>query len=160
MAPAPATAIDAVVTSLFGVPARVEQFLPNWYRIDPDDRSYLGTANARLGIDMNLGEQVLIVQSRFRLVLGPLRLARFLELLPEADGFDALSCLVRLAAGTELDFDIQLILAAADVPDTRLCSNTDASRLGRTSWVKTQPFSEDATAAIFEPAVAPMARSA
>jgi type VI secretion system protein ImpH len=152
MAPAPACAIESVVTSLFGVPARVEQFQPSWYAIDASDRSRLGAANARLGVDLHLGEQVLLVQSRFRVALGPVGRDRFLSLLPDSEGFAALSSVVRLAAGAELDFDVQIALAAAEVPETRLASGLGASQLGWTTWLRTREFTEDARAAIFEPA--------
>jgi type VI secretion system protein ImpH len=152
MAPAPATAIESLVTSLYGVPARVEQFLPSWYAIDPPDRSRLGTAHARLGLDLHLGEQVLLVQSRFRVALGPMDRARFLALLPDGERYAALSSVVRLAAGVEFDFEVQLVLDAADVPETRLAGDESATQLGWTSWLRTQEFTEDARAAVFEPA--------
>jgi type VI secretion system protein ImpH len=154
MAPAPASAIESIVTSLFGVPARVEQFLPSWYAIDASDRSRLGTANARLGVDLHLGEQVLLVQSRFRVALGPVNRERFLSLLPDGEGFAALSSVVRLAAGVEFDFDVQILLAASEVPETRLSSGAGASQLGWTTWLRTVEFTEDARAAVFEPAAA------
>ena len=154
MTPAPAIAIESLVTSLFAVPARVEQFLPSWYAIDPPDRSRLGSAHARLGVDLHLGEQVLLVQSRFRVSLGPMDRARFHALLPDTEGFAALSSVVRLASGVEFDFEVQLLLAAAEVPETRLASGDGASQLGWTSWLRTQEFAEDARAAVFGPAVA------
>jgi type VI secretion system protein ImpH len=141
-----------VVTSVFDVPARIGQFLPSWYAIDAPDRSRLGTANARLGVDLCLGEQVLLVQSRFRIALGPVDRERFLSLLPDKQGFAALSSVVRLAAGPEFDFDVQIVLAAEHVPETRLCGAGGASQLGWTSWLRAEPFTEDARAAIFEPA--------
>ena len=154
MAPAPAIAIESVVTSLFAVPTRLEQFLPSWYAIDPPDRSRLGSAHARLGVDLHLGEQVLLVQSRFRVALGPMDRARFHALLPDTEGFAALSSVVRLASGVEFDFEVQLLLAAAEVPETRLAGGDGASQLGWTSWLRTQEFTEDARAAVFEPAAA------
>ena len=153
MAPAPASAIAQVVTSLFGVPARVEQFQPSWYAIDASDRARLGAANSRLGLDLNLGDQVLLVQSRFRIALGPIDRKRFLELLPDGADFAALSSVVRLAAGVELDFDVQIVLAAAEVPETILGGGLGASQLGWTTWLRTQEFTEDARAAIFQPQV-------
>jgi type VI secretion system protein ImpH len=68
--------------------------------------------------------------------------------LPDGSDFAALSSVVRLAAGVEFDFDVQIVLAAAEVPETRL----GASQLGWTSWLRTQEFRENARAAIFEPA--------
>lgn len=155
MHPAPASAMCATLESLFGVPTRIEQFVPAWYPIDRDDQNRLGLANSRLGEDLNLGEQVLLAQSRFRVELGPLDGERFRELLPGGGSFEALSSVVRLACGVEFDFEVQLVLEAADVPETRLYADDDPSptQLGRTSWLRTQPFTEDARAAVFEPAL-------
>jgi type VI secretion system protein ImpH len=154
MAPAPAVAIESLVASLFGIPTRIEQFLPSWYSIDAGDRNRLGSANSRLGADLNLGEQVLLVQSRFRVSLGPMGRERFDSLLPDSSGFAALSSAVRLAAGVEFDFEVRLVLAAAEVPETRLTSDDSASQLGWTSWLRTQDFSDDARGAVFEPVAA------
>jgi type VI secretion system protein ImpH len=154
MAPAPASAIESVLTSLFGVPARVVQFLPSWYAIDASDRARLGGANTRLGVDLHLGEQVLLVQSRFRVSLGPVKRDRFIGLLPDGSEFAALSSVVRLAAGVEFDFDVQIVLVAAEVPETQLCGGAGASQLGWTTWLRRDDMTEDAHAAIFEPAMA------
>lgn len=154
MNPAPAIAIEAAVESLFAVPSRIQQFLPSRYPIEPGDQNRLGRMNARLGCDLNLGEEVLLVQSRFRVSVGPMDGPRFHDLLPGTEGFRALSSVVRFASGAERDFELQLILEAADVPETRLGGDASAppSRLGLTSWLRNEDFTGDAPDAIFEPA--------
>ena len=152
MSPAPASAVAATVKSIFGLPTRIAQFRPGWYPIDASDQNRLGRANVRLGEDLNLGEEVLLVQSRFRLSLGPMDWERFQELLPGSEGYNALCNLVRLAAGAALDFEVQLILQATEVPETQLGGEAPLSQLGRTTWLRTDPFDEDADGAIFEPA--------
>jgi type VI secretion system protein ImpH len=158
--PAPAVVIEALVESLFEAPARVEQFVAGWYEMDPGDRSHLGSANSRLGVDMNIGERIQLTQPRFRVRVGPMPWAAFESLLPGTPGFRTLSSAVRLAAGVEFDFQLRLVLAAGDVPGTRLGGEGRGSRLGRTSWLKTLEFERDAEDALFEPSllVEPMAQ--
>jgi type VI secretion system protein ImpH len=43
--------------------------------------------------------------------------------------------------GAELVWDLQLVLMAAEVPDTRLGR---AGKLGWTTWLKSKPFQRDA----------------
>jgi type VI secretion system protein ImpH len=153
MRPAPALAIEAVVESLFEIPAVIEQFVAAWYDIDPADRSRLGAANARLGVDLNLGTQICLAQPTFRVRVGPMAWERFESLLPGTEGFRMLSSVVRLAAGVEFDFQFRLVLEAEDVPETRLGGDAVPSRLGRTTWLRTQPFERDADDALFEPSL-------
>lgn len=154
MRPVPAQALEAVVTSLFEIPATIEQFVPAWYDIDAADRSRLGRANATLGLDLNLGSRIQLIQPMFRVRLGPMRWERFEALLPGTQGYRMLSSVVRLAAGVEFDFQVRLVLAAEDVPQTRLGGTGTLSRLGRTSWLKTQEFERDADDPLFEPSLA------
>jgi type VI secretion system protein ImpH len=80
---------------------------------------------------------------------------RYEKLLPGTADFCAISSVVRLAAGVELDFQLRLVLAASDVPSTRLGGEDPSpSRLGRTTWLKSQEFEYDADQAIFEPSLA------
>ena len=83
-------------------------------------RSTRATAAGRhreraVGVDLHLGEQVLLVQSRFRSrsAVRPQALSRSAA---DSSEFAALSSVVRLAAGVEFDFDVQILLAAAEVP--------------------------------------------
>ena len=60
--------------------------------------------------------------------------------------------MVRLAAGPEVDFDLQLSLKARDVPQMRVESDPERRcRLGCSAWLKTEEFEQDADDAIFAP---------
>ncbi len=50
--------------------------------------------------------------------------------------------------GEHFFWDVQLVLAAAEVPATRLGA---AGRLGWDTWLKTQPFTRDADDLILNP---------
>jgi type VI secretion system protein ImpH len=126
-----------LVRQIFGVDARVEQFVTRWFLLEVEDRSRLGLVACRLGRDLTLGDRVPLAQSRFRLVLGPLDWVTFAEFLPQGGAHDVLQDLVRLAAGPELTYDVQLDLDADGTPPLRLGAAADASpaRLGWTTWL-------------------------
>jgi len=138
--PMPAVALAALVRSVFGVPAEVEQFRPARFPLEPGDRSRLGRANCRLGVDLVLGAAVELADAKFRLRLGPLRRAQFEQLLPDRPAFRRVSELVRFATRAELDFDVQLVLAPGEAPPLALCSGRAAlGRLGWSAWLGPPP---------------------
>ena len=136
MRPMPAAALESLVESVFGTPASVEPFRPATCRFEPDDANRLGRANARLGADLFVGEEVVLVESRFRLRVGPLDLAGYEALLPDQPGHAKLVDLVRFATRGELDFEIQLLLVREAAPALRLGAGGDArGRLGWSAWL-------------------------
>jgi type VI secretion system protein ImpH len=139
LSPMPAVALESLVSSMFGVPAAIEPFRAATHRIEADDRNRLGAANARLGEDLFLGEEIVLVESRFRLRVGPLDLAAYDALLPDRPGHRKLADLVRFATRGALDFDVQLVLAAEQVPVVRLGVGDSArGRLGWSSWLASE----------------------
>jgi type VI secretion system protein ImpH len=159
MHPAPAGAIEGVIESFFGVPARVEQFTPTWHTIDEGDRTRLGSVNSALGIDMTVGAEVCLAQSRFRIRMGPMDFESYQLLLPESDEFNSLASIVRLAAGPELEFQFTLVLDKSEVPSLRLGEappgeGSKRCLLGWSTWIKTEEFAEDADDGVFTPSLA------
>ncbi len=148
MCPLPASVLEGLITSYFHVPARVEQFLPTWYELAPEDQSRLGSRHATLGEDLALGARVRLHQYRFRVRIGPLTLADYQELLPAADGFAPLFDLVRLATTAEQTFEVQLVLAKGELPALALSADSPC-RLGWTSWLPRDDRRDDAADAVF-----------
>jgi len=158
MRPAPASAIEGLVESLFGIPAKVEQFLPCWYEIDDADRMRLGSMNTVLGEDATLGAETCLSQWRFRVRLGPMDLEQYNRMLPETDAFSTLCSVVRLATGPEYDFEFSLVLRKDAVPSLVLGvadgqSDSTPCRLGWTTWLKAEDFDRDADDAVFTPSL-------
>ncbi len=160
MRPAPVVAIGGIIESIFGVRARIRQFLPTWYEIDSVDRLRLGQSNTTLGENANLGVEVCLAQYRFRVQLGPMDLAAYRALLPGTERYAMLSSVIRLAAGPEFEFEIGLALKKEEVPDLRLASGSAeqsdddvgmGARLGWSSWLRTRPLERDAHDAVFTP---------
>jgi len=151
--PMPAVALESLVSSVFGVPAAIEPFRPAVHAIEPDDRNRLGRANARLGQDLFLGEEIVLVESRFRVRVGPLDLATYESLLPDQRGHRKLADLVRFATRGELDFDLQMVLSQEEIPVVRLGAGDAArGRLGWSSWLaRERPADAPRDDAVFAP---------
>lgn len=151
--PRSADALEHLLSDAFDMPVTVKQFVGRWLRLEAPDQTRLPWRdepdgwNARLGAGAIAGARVWNVQSAVELLVGPLTLARFLELLPGAPGLGRLGDMARLYVGPTIDIAIRPVLHREDVPPTRLAPRaTDSSNppalLGWTTWL----VSESATA--------------
>jgi len=103
----------------------------------------------QLGLGAVAGDQVWNPQARFRIRVGPLSWKRYNQFLPGGGAFEVLAAITRFFVNQALDFEVQLLLRAPEVP---FCSveeearerPAEAPRLGLSSWLKTEPFREDA----------------
>jgi type VI secretion system protein ImpH len=149
--PHSASALEGTLSDYFGAPIAVRQFAGAWLTLDVTNRSRMGKrqANNELGWTAMLGSKCWDQQAGFRLVAGPLTLTQFLMLLPCGKGFVELVEMTRFNVGLILDFDVQLVLKAAEVPLCELKKpGPTASRLGWSSWLKSREFSHDAADAV------------
>ena len=148
-------ALEAILSDYFGVPANIRQFSGQWLKLDDDSITRLGATNSELGVTTIAGARVWDNQSKFRVRLGPLSFNQFRDFLPVGSAFKPACDVARLMAGTELDFDVQLILKAEEVP---ACILTTRARrkpmLGWSSWLKTRQFREDDTQVVLNPEMA------
>src|SRR5207247_6226352 len=88
-------------------------------------------------------------QAKFSLRLGPLTYGELCGVLPCGKAFQPLAQLARFFVGQEVDFDVQLVLEAAQVPSCRLGARGErAPRLGWSAWLKTRAFVRDADDAV------------
>jgi type VI secretion system protein ImpH len=145
--PHSASAIEGLLGDYFAAPATVQQFTGAWLRLDPENRTALGRgrSNSELGITTILGSKFWDQQAAFRVVMGPLSFDQFRELLPSGSGFPPLVDLTRFFVGMALDFEVCLILKAAEVPACRLGKPAPGGiQLGWSSWLKTREFAHDA----------------
>jgi len=138
--PASAAAIEALLTSYFGVPARIEPFVRTSAKLESEDLTRIGRANSTLGQDIVLGSRVSLRESRFRAHLGPLTREQFESFQAHGSAYLPLCQLVRLAISANLDFDVELELIASEVPRLQLArGHTNSAppppRLGRSTWL-------------------------
>jgi type VI secretion system protein ImpH len=151
-----AISLELLLADYFAVAVRVEQFQGQWLRLGPLDQSRMPSRqrpaglNCQLGENVIVGEQVWDVKSKFRVQLGALSYSAFQRFMPCGDGFRPLSDLIRMYAGPELDFELQVLLLAAEVPVCRLGGDEPtASRLGWNTWSRSVAFDHDADDAVF-----------
>ncbi len=156
--PRHAVGLAAMLSEYTGMHAEVRQFQGQWLKIEPDKQSRLGLAdaNSEVGTNFVIGERVWDLQSKIRIRLGPLNYPRFLDYLPDKTPFPQrkaifeLIHLVRLYIGPEFDFDVQLLLAAEQVPEMQLPEGTDdGAQLGWNTWLVSQTLPQDADEAVF-----------
>lgn len=121
-----------VLAAFFSAPVRLQQFVGSWLDLEPDDRWQLGKAGG-LGRDTSIGTRVWSRTAKFRILVGPLTLPEYKRLLPGMGSLERLEAIVRNYAGDALDWDVNLILRAADVPRAALGGANAA--LGHTTWV-------------------------
>jgi type VI secretion system protein ImpH len=154
-----AVALEAMLRDYFRVPVRIEQFQGQWLKLEPPSRTRLGgeRGNNEVGVSAVAGRRVWDRQSKFRVRIGPMTYAQFIEFLPdrtpirERKTFFLLAHLVRLYADPGLDFDVQLVLKAEEVPALKLTGGgTLGARLGWNTWLLARPTSTDAEDAIID----------
>jgi type VI secretion system protein ImpH len=138
-----AEGLEALLQDYFAVKSEVQTFFGQWIDLPPDSICRLGESpeSGSLGLTAILGSRIWDCQLGFRIRLGPMKLADYERMLPCTKSFERLQCWVANYCGDQFTWDIQLVLEAAEVPDTRLGM---AGRLGWTTWVKNKPLDHDA----------------
>ena len=136
-----AEGLRAILQHFFRVPVEVEQFVGDWMRLEPAQRTYLGRDGAVLGVAAVAGRRVWDQQHKFRLHVGPLTLSQYEDFLPGGARLRKLVDWVRLYTHFELDWDVRLRLKKDEVPPTRLGAGR---RLGWTTWLGRRQAETDA----------------
>lgn len=142
-----AEGLQAILQDYFGEPTEIQTFQGRWLDLPPASRCKLGDspATGRLGSTAIVGSRVWDCQLTFRIRLGPMRFSDFTRFLPGSRSLERLVSWVLNYAGAQYLWDLQVVLAAKDVPDTRLSANrpSQLGRLGWTTWLKSKPFERD-----------------
>ncbi|MHB1559464.1 MAG: type VI secretion system baseplate subunit TssG, partial [Isosphaeraceae bacterium] len=147
-----AVALEAMLCDHFRIPVRIEQFQGQWLTLEPPNQSRLGgeAGNNELGVSAVAGRRVWDRRSKFRVRLGPMTYGKLLDFLPdrtpapERKAFFLLARLVRLYADPGLNFDVQLVLKADEVPACQLNRGPIGTRLGWNTWLLTRAATRDA----------------
>jgi type VI secretion system protein ImpH len=154
--PPNAAGLEQLLAGFLRTRVVVEQFQGQWLCLDDEQQTRLGWdglgRNNQLGVSSIAGSVVWDVKGKFRIRLGPLTLDRFAELLPidepESTAHRAMFLLyrlVRLYAGPELEFDVQLVLRGDEVTECQLVPEDPiGARLGWNTWLINEPLTRDA----------------
>ncbi|MEI4484326.1 MULTISPECIES: type VI secretion system baseplate subunit TssG [unclassified Phyllobacterium] len=149
-----ATNLRLMLAEFLGYEVTVHQFQKRWLQVDISEQTQLGSGsreNALLGVTAIAGSSYADRRSAIRVSIGPLRYGEYLSLMPAQKKFAELTELIRLYCGPSLSFEIQLILAKEDIPESRLESGSPVGRLGWDLWVRQAPAPEDSADAVFDP---------
>ena len=133
-----ADGLSAMLRGFFRVPVRIKEFVGEWMDIAIPDQTRLGLSKAigALGQSTVVGARVWGCQHKFRVVVGPMTLKQYQAFLPGGTSLGRLSAVVRNYIGDELEWDANLVLKRAEVPE--LCLDGGA-QLGWTTWLGNPP---------------------
>ncbi len=125
--PLSAVALQGVLAEYFGVPVRIESFVGRWLPLPAENQSSPGLCHSVLGRNAVVGERVWQRDLRLRLTLGPLTRPRFVRFLPGGAAALALRELLLLVCGVTLEYEVRLLLRAAEVSPARLDERREAA---------------------------------
>ncbi len=158
LGPGPRTAegLASIISDYFDVPSRLVEYIGTWIDIPRRHRLRFGRqlGSAALGKTTIVGKRLFDRQQKIRVVLGPLSWADYQRFLPIHRSFKRLADWIRLYTTLSLDWDVQLILKASEVPATKLGAGDGTGRLGWTTWLATTPPENDAGDLIISSGVA------
>jgi type VI secretion system protein ImpH len=105
----PAAALQQLLEDYFQVPAVVEQFTGAWYMLPEAHQCRLGNESCfeQLGVGAIVGDAIWDQQSRVRVRLGPMPLARYRKFLPGGDAYQQAEALIEFFGNRQYDFEIQ-----------------------------------------------------
>lgn len=134
----------------FDIQVSIEEYARQWIFLSENDQSILGNADSAmlLGDGAILGETVQDRQHKFRLILGPLTLNQYMRFSPWGQDLPVLREWVRNFIGFEYAWDVQLVLAAEEVPQAQL---DGTHQLGYAAWLERAETSTPVSGMSFEP---------
>lgn len=137
-----AEGLEAILGDFFDVPTEVEPFAGRWLDLPADCLCKLGRSpeTGSLGVTSIVGSRFWDCQLSFRVRMGPLSLADYERMLPSGKSFERLRGWIRNYLGERFNWDVQLVLQAAQVP--AICLGK-SGQLGWTTWLKIGAFTRD-----------------
>ena len=136
--------LQNLLQDYFQLPIDVKQFHGNWLSLDETAQTRLGVlgGNSVLGENAVIGNQTWERQNKILIAVGPLEGEQFSRMLPEyqsefvENDYQLLTKLVRLFAGPEIEFDVQLTIKSDSIPQPEVThGNQDGLRLGWNTWL-------------------------
>jgi len=127
--------LKSILSDYFKVTVKIHEFIGEWLDIPEDSYCYLNgvESTGQLGISTVIGVKSWQCQHKFRIVMGPLALEEYENLLPTGNRLKSLLDLVSNYIGFEFNWDVNLLLKKNEVPSTQL---GQYGRLGWTSWLQ------------------------
>ena len=134
----PAEGLQAMLEEFFRVPMQVEQYVGEWLDLPSEAYFVLGQSpeTGSIGMTATLGSRVWGSQHKFRIRCGPINGSDLQRFLPGGVSLERLSATVRNYVGDELDWELQILVGATEVPSAILGQE---GKLGWTSWLGSPP---------------------
>lgn len=148
--------LELMLRDFLALDVEVKQFQLRRLPIAEDEQTRMGGGfelNAALGQTAVAGASALDRSSAIRIRIGPVNYTRYLSLMPDRGLYPQLVELIRLYCGPSISFDLQIILAKSDVPQTALDSRSPVGRLGWDTWALQGIANQDSEDTIFDPDV-------
>ncbi|WP_198148773.1 type VI secretion system baseplate subunit TssG [Xenorhabdus hominickii] len=129
-----AEGLEKILFCYFNIPLKIMQNISQWLKIEVRDQAQLkaGRNIPRLGQSAFLGIALYDIQHKFRIELGPLRIAEYKMFLPGRSKSQQLREWVSQYLGIEYAWDVRLILHQSDVKGIHL---SEPTKLGLNSWL-------------------------
>jgi type VI secretion system protein ImpH len=118
-------------TFLPAVSVEIRENVPRWVPVA--ERPRLGAGGGRLGESMIAGARLFDRSGKFRVVLGPLSLRQYRDLLPGGPLADIVERLIALYAPDGLEYDVELKLDTREVPPLKLGERS--LKMGTNTWL-------------------------
>lgn len=141
--PTSAVQLARVLSEYFGHPVEAEQFVGRWYEVPAEQQTVLGGEIGVLGKDAIAGGRVWQRDLRLRLVVGPLDHAGFTAFLPGGRAARALKSLLAMFTGVSLEYEVELVLRAAEVRPVTIAGHGALGRLGWDAYLVEGPQEQD-----------------
>lgn len=142
--------LEAILKQFFAIPTEVQTFVGRWIPIPEDSYCVLGKSprSGSLGLNAVMGQQLWDRQLSIRIRMGPMKLSDYERMLPNGDSFQRLRAWILNYCGTQFFWDLQLVLAAAEIPK---CQLGGGAKLGWTTWLTSKPVERDSDSLILSP---------
>ncbi|MEL6106956.1 MAG: type VI secretion system baseplate subunit TssG [Planctomycetota bacterium] len=151
-----AESLRAMVADFLGLPAKVLSLFGQWLVLPYPERTRMGVldGHCQLGFDTIVGERTWDPSSKFRVQVGPVTWNQFESLMPTGDALVRTCQLIRSYVGLELEFDLQVLLLAEEIPMCRFVSHETESQsaapyLGWNTWLCSEQPEMDSEDAVF-----------
>lgn len=142
--------LTKMLKRFFDVPVAIEEFIPRWVDIHPDDCTRLGDPclSSLLGEGAFAGEKIMDCQHNFRLLIGPLPLDDYLSFTPTGHNLPKLVEWVRAFIGFEFLWEVKITVSPNAAPPAHLGGH---ERLGWSTWLGQPKPEQPVTGMVFEP---------
>ena len=125
--------LQILLTQYFKVPTNIQTNIGYWIDV-PEEKTLIGISSYPLGTGLLLGDKLYDVQSKFRIIIGPLTLDAYQSFFKNGYNTLRLKEWIRIFLADEYEWDVQPILMQKEIPPCTLGGDT---QLGLSTWLGT-----------------------